>query len=327
MKLQRFKKSNQKFRIGFILDPIERLVVEDDTSLLLLKECERRGHRVFYIHQEDIFLDNGIPMANLNYVEFDNQFNFLKSERKLEPLSSLDAIFMRLEPPYDLNYIYITQILELIGNNTFILNDPKGLREANEKLYPLKFSKFIPKTIVTKDINLLKHFLRESGKIIIKQLNLYASKELVLISNKEKDVYPILERATESKKKYVMAQEFLNEVYKTGDKRSIVLSGKILGCYTRVPKKNDFRSDPDFGGINKRTELTKREKEICHVVSRKLLEDGIYFAGIDMIGERLTEINVTCPAGIIPLNKLYGKKLEGEIIDFLERKIFEKIYF
>jgi len=316
---------NAKFRIGFILDPIEKLVIGDDTSLLFIKECERRGHQVFYIHQEDIFWDNGKPMVNLNYTEFDDQFNFLKGERKTEPLKSLDAVLIRLEPPYDLNYIYITQILQLIGGRTFILNDPRGLRDANEKLYPLQFSKFIPRTIVTKDINLLKNFLKEAGKIIIKQLNLYASKELVLLSSKEKDVYPIFERLTQSKTRYVMAQEFLSKVYKTGDKRVVVLSGEVLGYYSRIPRKNDFRSDPDFGGINKKTVLTKKEKEICRVVSKKLLEDGIYFAGIDMIGERLTEINVTCPAGIIPINKLYGMRLEEKIIDFVEKKIMERI--
>lgn len=316
-----------KFRIGFILDPIEKLVIGDDTSLLFLKECERRGHQVFYIHQEDIFLDSGKPMANLNYIEFDDQFNFLKCERKRESLKSLDAVLIRLEPPYNLNYIYITQILQLIGGKTFIFNDPRGLRDANEKLYPLQFSKFIPRTIVTKDINLLKNFLKEVGEIIIKQLNLYASKELVLLSSKEKDVYTIFENLTKSKTRYVMAQEFLNKVYKTGDKRAVVLSGEVLGYYSRIPRKNDFRSDTDFGGINKKTVLTKKEKEICRVVSKKLLEDGIYFAGIDMIGERLTEINVTCPAGIIPINKLYGMRLEERVIDFVEKKIMERISF
>ncbi len=314
-----------KLRIGFILDPIEKLVVEEDTSLLLLNECILRGHQVFYIHQEDIFWSGGTTMVNLSYAKFDNEFNPVKSERNLERMNSLDVVFMRLEPPYNLNYFYITHLLQLIGGNTLVINNPMGLREVNEKLYSLKFPELIPETIVTKEINILKSFLKKSVKIIIKQLNMYASKELAVVSDNEKDVFQIFDTTTESKTRYVLAQKFLDDLYNTGDKRALILSGKVIGCYARVPKKNDFRSDPDFGGVNIRTELSKKEEEICSIVSKKLLEDGIYFAGIDLIGENLTEINVTCPAGIIPINKLYRRKLEREIIDFVEGKISKRI--
>ena len=313
-----------KLRIGFILDQIEKLVIEEDTSLLLLNECRSRGHQVFYIHQEDIFWLGGTTMVNLGYEEFDKRFNPVNSKFKLERMDSLDVVFMRLEPPYNINYFYITHLLQLIGGGTLILNNPKGLREVSEKLYSLKFPEMIPETVVAKNINLLKSFLKKCGKIIIKQINMYASKELVVVSDDEKDVFQIFDKVTESKTKYVLAQKFLDDVYTTGDKRAVILSGKVIGCYARVPKRNDFRSDPDFGGVNKRTELSKREKEICSVVSQKLSEDGIYFAGIDLIGEKLTEINVTCPAGIIPINKLYRRNLEKEIIDFLERKILRR---
>lgn len=313
-----------KLRIGFILDPVEQLVLEEDTSLLLLNECRSRGHQVFYIHQEDIFWSDGTIMVNLSYAEFDKRFNPVRSEKRIEQMNSLDVVFMRLEPPYNLNYFYITHLLQLIGGDTLVINNPMGLRDVNEKLYSLKFPEVIPETVVTKDINILKSFLKKSGKIIIKQLNMYASKELVVVSDSEKDVFQIFDKATESKSRYVLAQKFLDDLYRTGDKRAVILSGKVIGCYARIPKKNDFRSDPDFGGVNRRTELSKKEKEICSVISQKLLEDGIYFAGIDLIGEKLTEVNVTCPAGIIPINKLYRRKLEKEIIDFIEGKILER---
>ena len=185
-----------KLRIGFILDPVEKLVVEEDTSLLLLNECRLREHQVFYIHQEDIFWSDGATMVNLSYAKFDKGFNPVKSERNLERMSSLDVVFMRLEPPYNLNYFYITHLLQLVGGNTLVINNPMGLREVNEKLYSLKFPELIPETIVTKDINLLKSFLKKFGKIIIKQLNMYASKELVVVSGNEKDVFQIFDTTT-----------------------------------------------------------------------------------------------------------------------------------
>ncbi|RMF93987.1 MAG: hypothetical protein D6734_08865 [Candidatus Schekmanbacteria bacterium] len=313
-----------KLRIGIILDSVERLEINDDTSLLLFTELKSRGHRLFYIKPEDIYSSNGKLMIKLNYAEYDNNFELKKTEIKNEEAKSLDAILIRLEPPYDINYIFLNQMLASLRENVFFFNDPKALTSTSEKLYILDYPKYIPPTLVSRDILRLKHFVLSHQKTIIKQLDLYASKNLMTLTSKTKEPHLYLEKATDNGKRYVMAQEFIPAIHSEGDKRIIFLEGKILGCYRRVPEEGNFRSDPDFGGKNDTAELSEKEMKVSLEIAKKSLKKGIYFGGIDMIGGFLTEINITCPAGIITLNQLYGLKLHEEIASFIEKNAYER---
>ena len=309
-----------KLRIGVILDPVERLDISDDTSLLIFSELKKRGHEVFYIIPGDIYSNNGELMIKLLYAEYDDKYEIKSAKIANERADSLDSILVRIEPPYDISYIFLNQLLELVRDKVFIFNDPKGLRDVSEKLFILHFSKYIPDTLVSRDILTLKNFVLSNEKTIIKQLDLYASKNLLTLSAITKDLYPHLEKATENGTKFVMAQKFIPAVYNEGDKRIVFLNGKILGCYRRVPEEGDFRSDTDFGGKNKTANLSDDERKICLKIAEDSLSKGIYFGGIDMIGGYLTEINITCPAGITTLNGLYNLNLQKEIVSFIEEK-------
>ncbi|MBI5376896.1 MAG: hypothetical protein HZA77_15800 [Candidatus Schekmanbacteria bacterium] len=311
----------KKLKVGFLLDPVEKLDVSDDTSLLLFNEFKSRGHEPFYIHSSDIFVQNGKLMARLCYGEYNKNFDPISIRIKVVTADTLDCLMVRLEPPYDLNYFYITHLLNLIKKNVFLVNYPKGLREVSEKLFILKYPELIPPTIVSKDIRLLKQFILSYRKVIVKQLNMFASKQLVIIDSSSKELHEPLKFATNNGEKYVMAQKYLDDIHVEGDKRILFLDGKIIGAYKRVPKKNDFRSDPDYGGENMPAILSKKEDVIYCKLAKDVLAHGIYFGGIDSIGGKLTEINVTCPAGIIPINKLYNKKLEKDFVDFVEKKV------
>ncbi len=311
---------NNKLRIGIILDFVECLDVLDDTSLLLFNELKKRGHEVFYIHPGDIYSVDGTLMAKLSYAEYDGNFEIKSAKITHEKAETLDAILVRIEPPYDINYIFLNQLLDLVKDRVFIFNAPGGLREVSEKLFILNFPDYIPKTIVSKDILRLKHFVLSNKKTIIKQLDLFASKNLFTLTSETKEPHHYLKDATANGIKYVMAQRYIDSVHDEGDKRIVFLNGKILGCYRRVPGKGDFRSDPDFGGKNRSTTLTEKESEVCLHVADESLKKGIYLGGIDMIGGYLTEINITCPAGIIALNEIYNVKLHEDIATFIEYK-------
>lgn len=309
-----------KLRIGVILDSIERLDISDDTSLFIFTELMKRGHEVFYIKPCDIYSQKGELMVKLHYAEYDDKYEIKSSMVVNERADSLDSILVRLEPPYDINYIFLNQLLELVRDNVFIFNDPKGLRDFSEKLFILHFSKYIPETLVSRDVMRLKNFVHSNEKTIIKQLDLYANKNLIVVSPKTKELHLHIEKATENGTKFVMAQKFIPAVYDEGDKRIVFLNGKIIGYYSRVPEEGNFRSDTDFGGKNKTAKLSDGERKICLYIAQESLAKGIYFGGIDMIGGYLTEINITCPAGIITLNELYKLNLQEEIASFIEEK-------
>jgi glutathione synthase len=229
---------------------------------------------------------------------------------------------MRKDPPFDMGYFFATHLLGLVDpKRTLVLNDPAGLRDANEKLYALNFPEVIPASMVSSDIGRLKGFLDElGGEMIIKPLDGAGGAGVFHLHRRDRNLNALLEGATSNGTRLIMAQRYLPEV-REGDKRLIVLDGEPLGGVLRVPSEEEHRGNIHVGGTCRQSEVSARDREICSVLAPRLRADGLYFVGLDIIGGWLTEINVTSPTGIQEIDALDGAHLEGTVIDFVEREI------
>jgi len=314
-------------RLAFILDPIERLLPHHDTSFALMLEAAARGHETYDLRIHDLFARSDRPWATARRVEVvrpiaPGEPHHRAFEERCEPLDWFDAILMRKDPPFDLAYLYATHLLSLADpTKTFVLNDPRGLRDANEKLYALHFPDLIPPTLVTSDNRRLKEFLSEvGGEMVVKPLDGFGGIGIFHVHTNDRNLNAILETATDHGRRMTMAQRYLPEV-RQGDKRIILLDGKPLGALLRVPREDESRSNMAVGGAGMKGDLTDRDREICAQVAPRLAADGLYFVGLDVIGGYLTEVNVTSPTGIQEIDRHDGVHLEADILNFIEARV------
>jgi len=250
-----------------------------------------------------------------------DHYTFLDDGAEMS-LDAFDAIFMRKDPPADANYLYATMMLSLADSHrTFVMNSPAGLREANEKLYALNFPSVIPPTLVTYEIARLKVFMEEQGgEMVVKPLDGHGGEGVFVLARGDRNINAILETATRFETRPIMAQRYIAEVRK-GDKRLIVLDGEPLGCTLRVPMAAEHRGNIHVGGTCVKAEVTARDREICRVLKPRLQRDGLYFVGLDVIGDFVTEINVTSPTGVQEIDRLDVANLEARVIDFVESRV------
>jgi glutathione synthase len=314
-------------RFAFVMDPLERILPDKDTTFVFMLESLARGHEVFFAEVADLFVHTAVPHARVRRAEVMRPKSLGAPHHRLfeesvVPLSSFDAVFMRKDPPFDMSYFFATHLLGLVDpKRTLVVNDPKGLREANEKLYALHFPSVIPTTMVTSDMRRLKGFLEElGGEMIVKPLDGAGGAGVFHIHRKDRNLNALLEAATLNGTRLTMAQRYVPEV-RQGDKRLIVLDGEPLGGVLRVPSDEEHRGNIHVGGQVVKTEVSARDREICSVLAPHLRADGLYFVGLDIIGGWLTEVNVTSPTGIQEIDALDGVRLEAEVIDFVERRI------
>ncbi len=311
------------YRFLFILDPIERLLPDKDTSFVLMLESQAREHAVYYCQLRDLFAVSGIPYARFRRTTVTRGTpHYQLFEERTEPLRWFDAVFMRKDPPVDLTYVFATQLLSLAADaGTFVLNDPRGLREANENLYALNFPAVIPATLVSCEIPRLKAFMDElGGEMIIKPLDACGGAGVFHLHRNDRNLNALLEMATDNGRRLIMGQRYVPEI-RHGDKRLIVLNGEPLGATLRVPREDEHRGNIHVGGTCVRAQITTRDRLIVDILSERLREDGLYFVGLDIIGEYLTEVNVTSPTGIQEIDALDGVKLERAVIDFVDSRI------
>lgn len=309
-------------KMAFVMDPIGSINIEKDTTFVLMLEAEARGHEVWYLELKDLFVRKGRPFGNAARVSLRRERgnHYTLGETETAELGSFDAVWMRKDPPFNMDYIYSTYILSLIeGGRTKVLNDPKGIRESNEKLYTLYFPEWIPESIVSKDIPQLNRFLTDvGGEMVVKPLGGHGGEGVFYVREGDRNANVILESITDFGRRYVLAQKFIERVSE-GDKRIILLNGEPLGAVLRVPKPGgEFRCNFHSGGSPAKSALTDREQEICKSLGPRLRKDGLYFVGIDVIGGYVTEINTTSPTGVQEINRLDGVKLEKDVIDFAE---------
>lgn len=314
-------------RFAFIMDPIQDVLIDKDTTFVFMLEAQRRGHELAYIEMGDLFIERTRPMARTRRLELRREegrhFSFLG--QTVEPLGRFDAVFMRKDPPFDIAYLHATQLLDLAQDEgAVVLNNPGGLRAANEKLFALNFSAVIPPTLVSQDAERLKAFLEElGGEMIIKPVDGHGGAGIFYVQRGDRNLNSILETATRQGREPIIAQQYLPAV-RQGDKRLIVLNGEPLGCTLRVPRADEHRGNIHVGGTCVKAAVTPRDREICALVGPRLRREGLYFVGLDIIGEYLTEVNVTSPTGVQEIDRLDHVCLEAAVIDFAEQQVEER---
>lgn len=310
-------------RMAFIMDPIQSINIEKDTTFVFMLESQQRGHEVWYAVLKDIFVKDGRAWGAASEISLKRSSDFYQIGRSdTAPLDSFDVVWMRKDPPFNLDYIYATYFLSLIDpGSTLVINEPRGIRESNEKLYTLYFPEVIPPSLVAKDIDYLKDFLSEvGGEIVVKPLDGHGGEGVFYVKEGDKNSNVILETVTQFGTRYILAQKFIKDVSE-GDKRIILLNGEPLGAVLRISKPGgEFRCNFHSGGSPHKSKLDERDLQICETLAPRLREDGLYFVGIDVVGGYLTEINTTSPTGVQEINRLDGTKLEAEVLDFVEEK-------
>jgi glutathione synthase len=306
-------------RFVFVMDTLDKVSPEKDTTFGFLESAHARGHRCDHclIHEVDHIDD--VASAVVHQLDVRPDGLSLSGIPERVKLTEVDAVFVRKDPPFDQAYSYATLLLESLRGQTLVLNDPRGLREANEKLYTLNFEPWMPRTIVTSDRTAIHEFTEEvGGKAVIKPLDGMGGWGVMAVRTGDANARAIVDMLTLEGQRLAMVQAFIPEVSE-GDKRVLVLDGEPLGAILRVPAKGDLRANIHVGGDVVPTELTARERELVAAVAPSLRADGLYFVGLDLIGEHLTEVNVTSPTGIRELSRFTGQRQSDRVIEWVEK--------
>ena len=314
-------------RFAFVMDPIERILPDKDTTFMFMLESGTRGHEVYYLRVDDLWVGEAVPhgrvrRASVRRPSASHPSHYQLSDERETRLDWFDAVFMRKDPPFDMSFFFATHVLSLVDRaRTVVVNDPRGLREANEKLYALNFPDVIPASLVTADMVRLRAFMDQlGGEMIVKPLDGAGGAGVFHVHRGDRNLYAILESATDNGRRLTMAQRYLPEI-RRGDKRVVVLDGEALGAVLRVPREDETRGNIHVGGATVKTAVSERDRAICARLAPRLRADGLWFVGLDVIGDWLTEINVTSPTGIQEINALDGVALEGKVIDFVEQRV------
>ena len=315
-------------RILFVVDPLERLSLAGDTSYALMLECSRRDHEVWTCGIEHLGLEHDDPVADaqLTLVRPANRPEeaFSVEERTPIPLEAFDMVMMRKDPPVDVAYLTATWILEQARGKTLLVNDPRGLRELNEHLAVLRFPELTPPTLVTRSSRRLAAFLREQGgAIVVKPVDGFGGLGVFVVREGDPNTSSIFESSTEAGRRWTMAQKYLPEVVH-GDKRILLVGGEPVGAVLRVPAVNDARSNLHVGGRPAKTEIDDNDRAIIRTIAPTLAELGQILVGIDVIGGRLTEINITSPTGVRHIEELERRNVAAAGMDGLERYVARK---
>ena len=318
-------------KFTFIIDPIDRLNPVHDTSIALMEAAQELGHEVWITKINQLTIIKSKTWARvqrINLISIERTENHWVASNPwydlektiLEPLESMDAVFMRQDPPVTVPYLYATYLLDYLNpEKTLVINSPQGLRAANEKMYALQFTKVIPDTIVSQDKQVIKEFLDSQGAAVLKPLGGKAGEGILFLEPADINFNSLIEISTQQGQEPVMIQSYLPAA-KIGDKRIILLNGKPIGAVNRIPTGKEFRGNMATGGRVAQTEITQKEYEICEYLAPKLIADGLYFVGIDIIGGYLTEVNVTSPTGIREIDLLDNVNLGKQVIEWVINK-------
>lgn len=307
-------------RFVYVMDPMDRVLPDKDTTFAFQRAAQARGHEALHCEPRDLFVKDGDVFARVRHLTVSDAAPYASFGEALDVrLADVEGVFIRKDPPFDAMYLYATLILERARGRTVIVNDPQGLREGNEKLYALHFPQWMPKTLVSSSAPHIFDFVRSvGGKAVIKPLDLAGGAGVMILSPDDKNAKSIVELVTMEGTRYAMVQEFLPAVVK-GDKRILLLDGEVLGAINRVPRSDDFRSNIHVGGSVEPCEVTKEERALVADIAPRLKKDGLVFVGLDVIGGRLTEVNVTSPTGIQQLSRHEDKDRAADVIAWVER--------
>ncbi|ARD21050.1 MULTISPECIES: glutathione synthase [Shewanella] len=311
-------------KLGIVMDPISDINIKKDSSFAMLMAAQSRGYELYYMEMQDLAMVNGKAMATMRSLTVEDNATkwFELGDSEDTPLADLDVILMRKDPPFDTEFIYATYMLERAEEEgVLIVNKPQSLRDANEKLFTAWFPEFTPETVVTRDAKRIRAFLAEKGDIILKPLDGMGGASIFRVKQDDPNIGVILETLTEHGSRYAMAQGFIPEI-KQGDKRILVVDGEpVPYSLARIPMKGETRGNLAAGGSGVAQPLSESDFHIARTLGPELKKRGLIFVGLDVIGDKLTEINVTSPTCIKEIEAAFDVDITGMLMDAIEARI------
>lgn len=316
------------YRLGVVMDPLESINPKKDTSLALMLEAKARGWQVVYLEMKDLFLSSGKAKGRMREVNvMDDPHDWFTIERDYYgELSELDAIIMRKDPPFDIEYIMATYILERAeADGVLVLNKAQSLRDVNEKVFTAWFPQCCPPSLLTRSKSAIRGFLQTHHKIVVKPTSKMGGQSIFVISEGDPNTNVIIEELTQRETCYIQAQAYIPEIVTKGDKRIILIDGEAVQYgIARIPGPGDHRGNLAVGAVAEGFELTERDKWICAEIRPELKKRGLFFVGIDVIGDYMTEINVTSPTGIKEIGKIFHINIGAKFFEVLEEKLSQR---
>jgi glutathione synthase len=320
-------------QVAFVMDPIAGLNLKKDSTLAMIRSAQLRGWKIHCLDSSDLFFKDGecwgrtqsVALSDafaesLDYRAAENSW-YTVGEVREQPMSEMDVIFMRKDPPFNMNYIYATYLLERVAATTLVVNDPGSLRDCNEKFYATMFPQCCPPLIVSAHSEPIRSFQKEQGNLVLKKLDGMGGSSVFRVMADDPNIGVIMETLTEQGKEPIMAQRYLPEIT-SGDKRILIVNGKPLDyVLARIPKKGEARANLAAGGTGEGQAISERERWIANQIAPDLLKRGLLFVGIDVIGDFLTEINVTCPTCIRELDAQFSLDIAGMLMDAVKAKL------
>ena len=320
------------YSVGIIMDPIGSISPYKDTSFAMMLEAQLRGAELYYIEMQDLFIEQGIAKANTRQVKVhdvpkgdDAAFYEFTTDDKIKPLGSFDVLLMRKDPPVDGDFIYATHILSLAeAEGALVVNNPQSLRDFNEKLFTSYFPDLIPPTLVSKDSNLIKAFHKYHGTIICKPLDGMGGTSIFKVEENGNNLGVIIETLTEQGAQFMMAQRFMPEIV-DGDKRILIVNGEVMPyALARLPTKGENRGNLAAGGTGRPQPLSESDLAVAQKIAPVLKEKGLLFVGLDVIGDKVTEINITSPTCVREIEAAYDIGILAKLFDAIEAILAER---
>ena len=316
-----------KIKLGIVMDSIGSINYKKDSSLAMLFEAQNRGYELYYMEQNNLYLQNETAraMAQKLVVKKDSTCWYSLANAQDIELSELNVILMRKDPPFNMDYIYSTYILGLAEKSgVLVVNRPASLRNANEKLYALEFPQCIPPTLVTSQATKIKEFVARHDAVILKPLGGMGGSSIFRTDKSDQNINVIIETLTDNGKRLIMAQRFIPEITQ-GDKRILLIDGEpVPYALARIPQQGDVRANLATGGVGQGVPLSERDQWICAQVGPRLKQEGLMFVGLDVIGDYLTEVNVTSPTCIRELDSQYDMNISSLLMDCIEKNLEQK---
>ncbi len=310
-------------RFVFVMDPVSTVIVDEDTSFALMLEAQSRGHRVDHCLTSDVGLRGRRVVARVRQasMQLDPEEPIILGESEDIDLVDVDAVFIRKDPPFTGEYLWLTLVLDHLEGSTLVVNDPRSLRDANEKLYAHHFPEVVPPTIMTSHKDVILQFLSDmGGKAVIKPIDGHGGQGVFLLTNGDSNLNGLIESVTRRGSQNAIVQALIPEVYDEGDKRILLVDGELLGVVGRMPSDGDLRSNIHIGGYAAPASLTDADRKIIDTIGPRLIADRLFFVGLDVIGGKLIEVNVTSPTLLQQMSRLSGENLASTVVDRLEEK-------
>lgn len=311
-------------KIAYVMDPMEGINMHKDSTFAMMEAAQHHGFVNYYLQPHQLYHANDQTMGIMQHVSVQRSSDFFKaSEPEHLPLSAMDAVIMRKDPPFDMHYVYSTYFLEQASHQTLVLNRPSALRDANEKLFALHFPQFIPRTVVTSQKSVIKEFVAKEQKAILKPIDAMGGSGVFVLRADDSNVDALLDIMTGNQRTPVVVQSYIPEA-KDGDIRVLMVDGEVICAFRRVPAAGEHRANLNAGGHAEAYTLTPQDLEVCATVGPVLKAAGLIFVGLDLIGGKLIEVNVTSPTGIQEAKKLSGIDAADVLMKYISTAVTEQ---